>query len=71
MQPTEVYYGTREALQAEVALLPCYSEKYQIAAFGPNGEEFTPEGAPTKAVLRAILAEYRAAYPDARFVWVA
>jgi len=71
MDATEVYFGSRDALQAEVGLLPCYAERYQVAAFGPNGEEFTPEGATTKSGLKALVADYRRLFPAARFIAVA
>lgn len=64
---TTIYHGPKEALQAEVGLLPCYSEKYQIVAFLDDGSMVTPEGARTKGELKALIQEYRGAYPGATF----
>jgi len=54
-----VYYGPVKALRAEVSLHPCYTgAKYAVAAFGPNGEEYTPELIDTKAGARAMAKDY-------------
>lgn len=65
-KPTTIYYGRRENVIAEVGgLTHIYPGKYLIQ---PDGNAaYDADGADTKADLRAMLAEYRRQFPEARF----
>lgn len=57
-----IYAGPVEALQAEIALLPCYPGPFVVAAHEGDGTEWTPEsGLAGWDDVAAMVAEFRAA----------
>jgi hypothetical protein len=64
--PDTIYYGRRETVIAEVGgLTHIYPGKYLIQ---PDGNAaYDADGCDTKADLKAMLAEYRRLFPNARF----
>lgn len=54
-----LYWGTREALQAELGIDEVYSGKYILAAYTENGEQYTPEDVDSLRGARELIAEYR------------
>ena len=67
--PTHLYVGRRERVIAEMGGLQyLYAGKYLASPYGEP--DFDSEGASSKKELKALIEEYRRAYPGIIICWV-
>jgi hypothetical protein len=68
VEPTQIYAGRREAMQAEIGTLPCYGGKFLVQLTG--GGNWDANGFSTIKEARAEVAALREEFPGISVCWL-